>query len=552
MASPISQLQACGLLVAVLLVVFYQSTRVRVPKGLRLPPGPVAWPLVGHTFQLPKHPQEKIREWAKEYGEIWQINLVNKRFVMLCTPEAVKEVIDKNSAIASSRIRLPAQSEVVSGGLRTLLMEYGPRWRALRAIIHKLTTPKVSDSMRPSQDFEAKQLVYDILTDNQNQENFYVHCRRYTTSVVMTSTYGKRIATWDNPNIKQVYQIMKELSDTAPGKGFLVDTLPFLADIPLWMQTWRKKALEYFDRQQVLWTRLYEELKDDMEKGVAPDCFVKQLCETDFEKQNITPLQAAFVSGSMIEAGSETTASALNTCLKYLAAYPRVQQVANEELTRVVGEDCSPDFRDFDDLKYIRAIGKEILRIRPAGSLGIPHLTTGDIVYKDFFIPKGSCVTICQYVVHFGSNFENPEEFYPDRYMANCKRAGEAVSFADPSQRDHFGFGSGRRICPGLHIAENSLFVTLAKILWAFEIKAPLDANGREEPLDLSFDAFEDGVIVVPKPFKLRFVPRSKHREQVVRSEWDSAKREGFYLGDIKVNENGMLTNVAHGKEGGH
>lgn len=34
----------------------------------------------------------------------------------------------------------------------------------------------------PSQEFEAKQLLWDICTDNANQQNFYMHIRRYTTS----------------------------------------------------------------------------------------------------------------------------------------------------------------------------------------------------------------------------------------------------------------------------------------------------------------------------------------------------------------------------------
>jgi hypothetical protein len=61
-------------------------------------------------------------------------------------------------------------------------MPYSPYWRKLRAIVHKLLTPKSSNTFMPSQEFEAKQLLWDILTDNENQENFYMHIRRYTTS----------------------------------------------------------------------------------------------------------------------------------------------------------------------------------------------------------------------------------------------------------------------------------------------------------------------------------------------------------------------------------
>ena len=63
-------------------------------------------------------------------------------------------------------------------------------------MVHKLLTPKMSDAFVPSQEFEAKQLMYDLLTDNSRETEFYNHIRRYTLSVVMTSTYGRRVCEW--------------------------------------------------------------------------------------------------------------------------------------------------------------------------------------------------------------------------------------------------------------------------------------------------------------------------------------------------------------------
>jgi hypothetical protein len=63
-------------------------------------------------------------------------------------------------------------------------------------MVHKLLTPKMSEAFVPSQEFEAKQLMYDLLTDNAEETEFYNHVRRYTLSVVMTSTYGRRVPEW--------------------------------------------------------------------------------------------------------------------------------------------------------------------------------------------------------------------------------------------------------------------------------------------------------------------------------------------------------------------
>jgi len=41
-----------------------------------------------------------------------------------------------------------------------------------------------------------------------------------------------------------------------------------------------------------------------------------------------------------------------------------------------------------------------------------------------------------------------------------------------------------------MHLAENSLFITLAKILWAFHIRPGETADGKEEKLDVSDAAY--------------------------------------------------------------
>jgi cytochrome P450 len=115
---------------------------------------------------------------------------------MICSAAAVKEIMDKQSAATSSRPPMPVLSDLISGGMRTIVMQYTPAWRTARSVVHKLLTPKVSDTFKPSQEFEAKQLLWDYLTANKEGGEFYKHTRRYTTSVVMTSTYGKRVASW--------------------------------------------------------------------------------------------------------------------------------------------------------------------------------------------------------------------------------------------------------------------------------------------------------------------------------------------------------------------
>ena len=186
-----------GLLVLLaILFAAYRLLQRRVPRGLRQVPGPRGLPLVGNTLQLTSQPQKQFRAWAVQYGEVFRIQMGWETWVFVNSPEAVKDIFDKKSAVTSGRPPAPVASDLISNGNRILFMNYTATWRKLRTIIHSLLTPAMSNTFLPIQEFEAKQLLYDIYSDNTDLERFYSHVRRYTTSVMMTSTYGRRIKQW--------------------------------------------------------------------------------------------------------------------------------------------------------------------------------------------------------------------------------------------------------------------------------------------------------------------------------------------------------------------
>lgn len=91
---------------------------------------------------------------------------------------------------------LPVAGDLISGGMRSLLMSNDAKWRKLRALVQRQLTPTNSNALKPTQETESRQLPYDILTDNEDGMQFYMHARRLTTSVMTSSTYGTRVATW--------------------------------------------------------------------------------------------------------------------------------------------------------------------------------------------------------------------------------------------------------------------------------------------------------------------------------------------------------------------
>lgn len=182
-----------GLAVFLCLWIFLRSQAKG--KG-KLPPGPKGIPLLGNAHQLGTNPHRQLQRWAAQYGDLFSVRLGWDNWVFVNSPASVRDIFDKQSAATSGRMPQPVLSGILSGENRLLLLTYGEKWRKLRAIVHKSLTPKGSNAYKSGQEFEAKQLIHDIATDNGDQRTFYMHVRRYTTSVVLLSTYGLRVPVW--------------------------------------------------------------------------------------------------------------------------------------------------------------------------------------------------------------------------------------------------------------------------------------------------------------------------------------------------------------------
>ena len=86
-------------------------------------------------------------------------------------------------------------------------------------------------------------------------------------------------------------------------------------------------------------------------------------------------------------------------------------------------------------------------------------------------------------ILHDERLYPEPFLFKPERYM---------VPLSDPlaeKERDPltYAFGYGRRVCPGLHLAEASMFLSIAMTLSAYNIRKKKDAEGNEIELNLDF-----------------------------------------------------------------
>lgn len=170
----------------------------------------------------------------------------------------------------------------------------------------------------------------------------------------------------------------------------------------------KKEGRELHRRELQLFRDLYLKTKEDLKRGKAKVCGQVQLTDEYAKNKSIQPCVcvdlvemqksvrfsdnlAAYFGGSLLQAGSETTASILVGFIQAMVIHPEVASAAQAELDSVCG-DRMPDLNDVPNLPYIRACAKESMRWMPGFMLGIPHAIIQDDSYMGYRIPKGSIV----------------------------------------------------------------------------------------------------------------------------------------------------------------
>ena len=151
--------------------------------------------------------------------------------------------------------------------------------------------------------------------------------------------------------------------------------------------------------------------------------------------------------------------------------------------------------------------------------MSIPHATTQDDTYGRYFVPAGTTVIMNTWAIHHDpSEYPNPDIFDPARFLRNDFGVADA-SKDNTLRRKTYAFGAARRICAGSSMAEKSLLLSMAKLLWAFDIKP----TGKGI-LDTSIGtAFKDAILIGPKEVSIDFNQRDESRRDVIVREWEQA-----------------------------
>jgi cytochrome P450 len=495
---------------------------------LRMPPGPTPLPFVGNKFQLPKSkPWVQFQEWSKIYGPIFTIWIGRKPTIIISDPNVAVDLMEKRSTKYSSRPRMVAMGEILWDGASILVQPYGKEWSIRRKLLHQALTPKALRLYKPVQTAEASRLCYQLLENPSNWEKLL---ERYTSSIVFSVAYGHRIDSLNADVIHQRFKFMHTAASlNVPGK-YLVESFPILKHVPDVLAPWKAEIKAHGRQEAAANMALVEVVRDDMARAKTrgdeiPDSLCKLLLEMrESEHIPLSERDFSYIPASLFGAGSDTTASTLCTAFLALVTHPEALRAAQSELDTVIGPMRTPTFEDEKDLPYVRALVKEVLRWRPVAVLGgTPHASTEDDRYEGYHIPAGTTVLGNSWAINLNEEYyPNPHQFDPTRFLDTAlsersKAPTPLTGKPHPAKSGHSSFGWGRRICPGAGLAENSLYIALAKILWTFDI---LPVKGA------SYDtfAYTEGFNIRPQKFACEIRVRSDAHRQVLERDLKDAE----------------------------
>jgi cytochrome P450 len=522
-----SPAHAVLLLVSALVILALGIILHDVHLWCRLPPGPLPLPFIGNKFDIPKaKPWLQFEQWSKKYGPIFTIWIGRKPTLIISDPQIAVDLMEKRSAKYSSRPSMVVMGEVYNGNSSILTQPYGKDWSIRRKLLHQALSPKALELYKPTQEAEAARLCYALLGNPLGWEK---ELERFTSSVVFCVAYGHRIDSLDARVISDRFRFMHNMASlNVPGR-YLAETFPLLAKLPTALAPWKREVRAMGDEEAQANMALLQMVKNDIATAKvrgAPEALPNSLCKLllELRESEHVPLSEkhfSYIPASLFGAGSDTTASTLCSAFLALVTHPNVLTIAQQELDTVVGSERMPTFADNPDLPYISALCKEVLRWRPVAVLGgTPHASTENDTYQGFHIPSGTTILGNSWAINRNPEYyPQPHTFDPVRFLGDKDLTALGIhkqpysgAKLHPSRSGHSSFGWGRRICPGADLASNSLFIALARLLWAYEI---LTCEG------VTYDtfAYTEGFNIRPRKFECVIRVRSARHREIVKKE---------------------------------
>ncbi|KIY64777.1 cytochrome P450, partial [Cylindrobasidium torrendii FP15055 ss-10] len=435
-------------------------------------------------------PWETFAKWGDRWGEVSSATVFGHTYIVLNSYRAANALLNKRSGIYSDRPSLAMAGDLMGAKDLIALVPYGDAMKSQRRMFHSHFGSKASvRAYYPMEELEAAKFMKRIL---DTPEQLSSHIAQSIVTLILRITYGYEVTNEDDEFVKIVQLAMADFGKASMPGSFLVDAIPLLKLLPGWFpgaafkslaQKWKKDLYDMIELP-------YAYVKQTVATGEAKESFVSTLLPR-MQAGDITEHDLKWAAGAVFGAGGDTSVATLQAFFILMLLNPDVQKKAQDEIDSVTGGHRLPTYADMEDLPYIDALCKELLRFHPVAPLALPHRCIEDDIFEGHFIPKGSTILANTWkMTRDATVYKNPETFDPMRFMGPNAEL-------DPRE---FCFGFGRRVCPGRLLAHATMFIVCTMSLSLFDIR-PVEGD---KPEFVS----EHGTISYPRAFQCDISPR--------------------------------------------
>jgi cytochrome P450 len=165
---------------------------------------------------------------------------------------------------------------------------------------------------------------------------------------------------------------------------------------------------------------------------------------------------------TLVVAGHETTASALNWTWYLLSQHPEVEAKLHAEIDAAPAT-TAPSLSQMESLSYTQQVVNEALRLYPPGWLLSRRTIEADVL-SGFEIPPGTNVLLPLYLLHRHPRYwKDPNTFWPERFAPEHE--------ADRPRFAYMPFAAGPRHCIGETFALYEMLMHLYKVARHYRLR---------------------------------------------------------------------------------
>ncbi|KAL5022073.1 hypothetical protein ScPMuIL_001228 [Solemya velum] len=463
-------------------------------------PGPKGLPFIGTLLDYFKKDGLRFNKLFKafqhrywEYGPVYKESIMGITNVIITDPQEYKKVVHAEGRYPVRMTMEPlAHYCKMKGSSLGLVNSQGEEWYKYRSITSKklLKIDEVSrycGQMSQVAGEFADQLALKRTLEG-NVEFLQKELFKWAMESAGTILFEQRLGCLQEKITDEAKYFIDSLQGFFDTMQSLTYSLPLYKIYPT--QLW-KQFESNTDNVRRLGRFYVEKKMSELQTGV--DDKNTSLLAHLLSHDALSTEEAVSTTIDLLMGATETATNGALWALYCLATNPLKQKICFEEISRVLPESAEVSPEHLRELIYIKAVFKESLRLYPI-TFTTSRYIQSSVHISGYELPVGTHVQANIYgMFHDPVLFPSPAEFKPERWL---KQTSDLTS--TQNSLSSLVWGHGARMCIGRRLAEQEIYILLAKVIQNFKLEYS------QEPVEPVLK-----IVMTPdRPMKIRFIPR--------------------------------------------